>query len=1007
MDFELKIGSVAETVEVSAAAALLESETTAMGQVIENRRIVEMPLNLRNYLELARLATGVLPARTLGRGSRTGGEDGTEGGFIAAGQHAFQTNVLLDGVDNSSRASGGPLGWQAQAVKPPVDAVGEFKVVTNNNSAEYGYRMGGKVIVSTKSGTNELHGSLYEFLRNEKFDGTNFFANRSGSKKPTLRQNQFGGTIGGPVLKNKMFYFFSYQGTRIRRGRSFTSTVPSALAKSGDFSQEGVRRNLVFDPLTTSGTGTTVERQPFPGARIPSSRFDPVVTPIVALYPDPNIPGREFQPNNYFFAPADKDTSNQYDIKVDHNFSDRDRVFGRWSIRRDEKLQNGPLPESAFAGGLGQTVYLPGDNWAGSWTHMITPSLYNEARFGYTHFPTRFDILASENQNKKYGIKGVPGDTFNDGLDHGIARFTPSDYGEIGTRSFWPNYNYLDNLQFNDNVLFQKGSHSIKSGVEYRKSMLFREASRFRRGNFRFNRIFTTQRPNDANSRAQTGNGMADFLLGTASGTTVGNQNGEDAYSPYYGLYIQDDWKVSRNLTINLGLRWELMKTPYYPYGAKVGRGGVSRFLTEFNVPASDPRFDTFDRPKNGSDCGCKQDWNNFAPRLGIAYRLNEKTVIRTGLGLFYGEADNGATEAARWHNLSPDFTEVVLNTTDNVTPITLVKDGFVPVQLPAPAPAANTNVTVTKDSFPNQYASQWFIDVQREFGGILFEVGYQGAKATHLFANRNINNGGPHPSIPEIRRRVRPTWNAVNLNDNGANSLYNALVTKAEKRFSKGLTFVASYTFSKNIDQSVENLNEGGSGRANEYNLSAERGLSDLHRTHNFVGSYTWELPFGKGRAFGSNWNGIADAVLGGWQLGGLVSLRSGFPFDVNYPGDPQNSGTRNRGDRVGSGRLDDPTIDMWFDQLAFVASAPGVIGNAGRNVLIGPGSRNLDLILGKRFMLPKEGHVVQFRFEAFNFTNTPTFGQPNSGLRGPATATIAEADEPRRIQFALKYTF
>ena len=514
VDFELKIGSVAETVEVTAATALLESETTAMGQVIENRRIVEMPLNLRNYLELARLATGVLPARTLGRGSRTGGEDGTEGGFIAAGQHAFQTNVLLDGVDNSSRASGGPLGWQAQAVKPPVDAIGEFKVVTNNNSAEYGYRMGGKVIVSTKSGTNELHGSLYEFLRNEKFDGTNFFANRSGSAKPTLRQNQFGGTIGGPVLKNRTFYFFSYQGTRIRRGRSFTSTVPSALAKSGDFSQEGPRRNLLFDPRTTTGTGAAVERQPFPGARIPSNRFDPVVTPIMALYPDPNIPGREFQPNNHFFAPADRDTSNQYDVKVDHSFSDRDRVFGRWSIRRDDKLQNGPLPESAFGGGLGQTVKLPGDNWAGSWTHMITPSLYNEARFGYTHFPTRFDILASENLNKKFGVKGAPGDTFNDNLDHGIARFTPSDYGEIGSRSFWPNFNYLDNLQFNDSLLFQKGSHSIKAGLEYRKSKLFREASRFRRGNFRFNRIFTTQRPNDANSRAQTGNGLADFLLG-------------------------------------------------------------------------------------------------------------------------------------------------------------------------------------------------------------------------------------------------------------------------------------------------------------------------------------------------------------------------------------------------------------------------------------------------------------------------------------------------------------
>jgi hypothetical protein len=1007
VDFSLRIGTVAETIEVTAAAALLESETTTMGQVIEQKRIVEMPLNLRNYLELAKISGGVLPARTLGRGARTAGEDNTEGGFIALGQRAYQTNVLLDGVDNSSRASGGPLGFQAQATKPPVDAIAEFKVVTNNNSAEYGYRMGGKVVVSTKSGTNELHGSAYEFLRNDKFDGANFFANRSGSAKPSLRQNQFGATVGGPVIRNRTFYFFSYQGTRIRRGKSFLSTVPSQAARNGDFANEGLNRNRIFDPATTTGTGAAATRQPFPNNRIPASRFDPVTKPIIDLYALPNVGGREFQPNNFFFAPSDQDTSNQYDLKIDHNFSDKDRTFYRWSVRRDFKLQNGPLPQSAFSGGLGQTVDLPSDNIMGSWTRTITPSLYNEARFGFTHYPTKFDILQTENLNKAFGVKGAPGDTFNDGQDHGLARFNPSGYNEIGSRSFWPNRNFLDNLQFNNNLLWQRGSHTVKTGVEWRRTDIFREAQRFRRGLFTFSKVFTAEQPNVAASRTATGNGLADMLLGWSSQTQVGNSLSEDAIAPYWGLYIQDDWKISRRLTMNAGLRWELFQSPYFPDGVAVGRLGVSRFLTEFNVSPSDPRYETFERPKDGRDCGCKEDLNNFAPRLGLAYRLTEKTVIRAGAGIFYGEADYLTSESARWINQTPDFTEVT-TTSNNIVPAAIVRDGFAPVQLPAAAPVPGTGVDVSRDEYPNQYASQWFFDIQRELpGDILFAAGYQGAKATHLFQSRNINNGGPHPTIPENQRRVRPRWNAVNLRDPGYNSSYNAFVARAEKRFSKGLTFITSYTWSHNIDQGNESLDEGLSGRANQYDLRSERGNSGLDRRHNFVGSFTYEMPFGRGRVLGGGWNPVMDAVFGGWQIGGILSLRTGTPFDVTYPGDTQNSGTTNRGNRIGVGTLENPTIDRWFDELAFVAAAPGVYGNNGRNVLYGPGSRNFDFIIGKRFQMPWESHAVQFRFESFNFTNTPTFGQPNGGVRGAATATINEADEPRRIQFALKYTF
>ena len=1006
-DFNLKIGTVAESIEVTAAAAMLETETSSMGQVIGTKRIVEMPLNLRNYLELAKFSAGVQPARQLGRGARTSGEDGMEGGFIGLGQRGYQTSVLLDGVDNSSRASGGPLGYQAQAVKPPVDMVGEFKVVTNNNSAEYGYRMGPKVIVSTKSGTNQMHGSLYEFLRNEKLDGTNFFANRSGSKKPTLRQNQFGGTVGGPIRQNKTFYFFSYQGGRIRRGQSFTSTVPGTLARNGDFSQEGRNRDQVFDPATTTGGDTPAAlRLPFPNSKVPQARWDPITAKIIQNYPLPNIPGRDTMPNNYFFAPSDKETDNQYDIKIDHNFTDKDRTFFRWSIRRDDKLQNGPLPISAQGGGLGQTVILPSDNVMGSWTRTLTPRIYNEARFGFTHYPTRFDILTQENLNKVYGVKNVPGDTFGDGLDHGLARFSPTGYNEIGSRSFWPNRNWLDNIQFNDNLLIQRGRHGLKTGVEFRRADIFREAQRFRRGQFAFSKVFTAEKPNDANSRTVTGNGLADMLLGWANSATVGNQLSEDVIAPYWGLYFLDDWKVNSKLTLNLGVRWEWYVNPYFPEGVAVGRLGVSRYLTEFNVARTDPKYETFQRPKDGRDSGGNENLKNFSPRIGMAYRVTPKTVVRTGFGIFYAEADYITSESARWINQTPDFTEVV-TTGSNITPAATVQNGFPLVTLPAKAPVSGTTVEVSRDDYPNQYSTQWFLDFQRELpGDVLLAVGYQGSKSTHLYAGRNINNGGPHPTIRESTRRVRPQWNAVTLRDPGYNSNYNALVAKVEKRFSKGITFLTSYTWSHTIDQGEESLDEGLSGRANQYDLSAERGNSSLDRRHNLITSFTYELPLGRGKPFGRSWGRPLDAVLGGWQVGGILALITGTPFDVSYPGDAQNSGTANRGNRIASGKLDSPTIDRWFDELAFVASAPGIYGNTGRNVLYGPGVRNFDFILAKHVRIT-ERQRLQFRFESFNFTNTPHFGQPAGGLRAATTATINAADDPRRIQLALKYTF
>lgn len=1002
VDFTLSVGTVAEVVEVSAAAALLESEQAAMGQVIENQRIVEMPLNKRNYLELAQLSVGILPGATVGAGTRPGRN---EAGFVGMGMRGYQNNVMIDGIDNGSRAGGGPLGFEAQASKPSVDAVGEFKVVTNNMSAEYGFRMGPKVLVSIKSGSNELHGSAFEFVRNEKLDATNFFANRSGADKPTLRQNQFGGTLGGPIIKNKTFGFFSYQGTRIRLGRSFLATVPSGLARSGDFSMERTNFNQIFDPATTVGTGADASREPFPNNTIPAARFDPVSTPLLSRYPASNIEGRTFGFNNYFRAPSDADDTDQYDFRVDHNLSDSDRVFFRMSIRRQFRVNQSPLPVEAGGQG-GQTVDLNGDNLAFNWTHSFSPTLHNEARFGFTHFPTRFDTLIQEPLNATLGIKGAPGDTFGDGFDQGFSFFNINGYNNLGTPCCWPNINNMDNIQIVNNLLWQKGNHGIKFGFDYRRLNIFREAMRFRRGQFLFNRVFTAEQPNNGRSRARTGNGLAEMMLGTVGQTRVGNPAGENAVVPYTGLYVQDDWKVTPKLTLTLGLRWELFNRGYYPKGHIPGRTGVSNYITAYNGLAAGQE-EYWDRPEDGSDCGCENDLNNFAPRVGFAYRLNEKTVIRASGGIFYGEGDI-VTDGSAWSRQVPDFTEIITPTFDNITPVTLVKDGFLPVTLPAAEPLPNTGASASYRSQPTQYASQWFIDIQRELPeNTVWIIGYQGS-STHFMQYRfDINNPGPHPTIPARRRRLRPERTGVTLGEPGANASYNALVTRIEKRFSKGVTFLTSYTWSHNIDNNTQFLDTGLFNVANHYDRGAERASANIDMTQSFTSSFTWQLPFGKDRAIGSNWGGAAAAILGGWQVGGLVALRTGFPFEVTFPGDPQNSGTTNRGNRVGSGVLSNPTIDNWFDQSAFVVSEPGVYGTNGRNILRGPGGKNFDFMLGKRFRMPWEGHTVQFRFEAFNFTNTPQFGQPNGGMLRAATGTINRAGEPRRIQFGLKYLF
>lgn len=999
LDLALKVGNVSETVEIAAQATLLNSETTDVGQVIDGKRIVEMPLNGRNYLQLAQLTAGVLPAGN----SRTS----DEGGFLAFGQHTYQNNVLLDGADNSSRASGGPLGFEAQAVKPPVDAVGEFKVLTNNTSAEFGYSTGAKVLVTTKGGTNQFHGSLYEFLRNDKFDATNFFANRSGAKKPVFKQNQFGGTIGGPVIKNKAFFFMSYQGTRRRVGQTFLSTVPSRdIKERGDFSlQPAIRRN-VYDPATLTGAGATAAKQQFAGNIIPLNRWDPVAAAIIKLYPDPNIAGRENDTLNYFYSPSAKDDADQWDWRGDYNFSEKNRFYARYSKRNQTKVDPGPLPLPAD-GGLWTETILPGHNIAANLNSTFGATTTNEVRFGFTHFPTRFDIPYDENLNAQFGIKNAPGDKFGDGLEHGWSRFSPAGYAEIGARSFWPNINKLDNLTLADTFTWLRGNHTLKMGGEYRRIRIFREAQRFRRGQMAFSGVHTSQRPNDPASRANTGNGFADFLLGNVSGGTYGRAQGEDIIAPYYGAFVQDDWKVTSNITLNLGLRWEATRGAFFPNPDKqtVGRYWLPEFYG--TGQAEGIYF-----PTSANDCGCKNDLVNFAPRLGIAWKVNEKTVVRAGAGIFFAQPDGFDSQFSNYFTGPPRANELNFQA-NNTVPVALLRNGF--PDLPAGTTIPNNS---TIDLFDIQritpYSQQWFLDVQRNLPlDIVLTLGYAGAGTRHIATSRNINN----PLTPDAvalantRRRLRTNFNALNVRENSSSSNYNSFTAKAERRFTNGFTLLSSFTWSHNIDFVGELLNNGEnvSGYRDHYNPDLERASSNQDRRYAWVTSYVYELPFGKNKKMLSS--GAGAWLLGGWQLGGIASFLAGRPLTHSINVDRQNNGGAVRGNWVSNPNLpkDQRTIDRWFDTGFVVATPAGVgqIGNAGRNLIIGPGVKNFDFLLSRSFVMPFEGHSLQFRFESFNFTNTPAFGNPNTGVGTVNAGRITSAGDPRRIQIALKYLF
>jgi len=962
VDFNLIVGQVTETLSVTADVPLIESSHAALGEVVQTKQILELPLNGRSYTQLALLAPGVV-AGGVGIGTRTQENAvGQSGFFSISGSRPEGNQFTYNGMNVTNEFTGGTFAY------PPIDSIQEFKIVQNSYGAELGGRTG-QVLVTTKGGTNEFRGSAYEFLRNDKLDANNFFGNLAGLKRRPLKQNQFGASVGGPVVlpgysgRNRTFFFVNYEGARIRRGNTLTTTVPTARMREGDFAELG---RAIRDPLTGNPS--------FPNAIIPANRISPIARNAIRLadYPLQNIAGVR---NNYTIAPSARNDLNQLATRVDQSFSEKDKIWGTfyWA-----KLD---IASPRFTQITDALQDVTTQAYSANWTHIFQPALLNDFKAGF-NFASQ-DVKNRSPQNITTADLGFPNNQNQPqarGISAGIPSFAPLGYGSLGAAAGPPQLFKTRHFQIGDTLSWIKNSHTLRFGVDITRE---HEDQRFNpqiRGNYSF-------------GGAYTGDGFADFLLGVP-GTAIreillpaSNLFESLHRGTHYYFFAQDDFKVKPNLTINLGLRYEYnspvveardRQANFYPSGGKIVR-----------IDAPDSQY---------GRCLCNPDKNNWGPRLGIVWRPfnSQKTVVRTGAGLFYNYVPYNTKQTLAFNTPQIDR-QIVTNTVP--TPTFDLANSFIPGSL-ASAFAGFSNDL----NFFDATVRQWNFNIQREVvESLMVEISYAGSLATHLDINTALNaaNPGPGPLPP---RRPLPNELAVISASNSATATYHAFTVKARKEFSGGLTFLTHYTKSKAIDNSSSQLAD----YQNANDVRSNKALAGFHVSDRFVASAVYEMPFGRGRRYMSSIHPVGDAVLGGWMLTGMFSAQSGFFMSPTAPNTIGIEAGTVRANRIGKGNL--PVAERnrlrWFDTAAFVAPVGFQYGTAGRNILEGPGLKNLDLGILKDFRIT-ESHKLQFRAEFFNAFNNVNFGLPSANIAAAPYGTIASAGASREVQFALKYIF
>lgn len=972
VDFQLRIGDVAESVDVQADVKQVDTESATVGQVIDNKRVVELPLNGRNFIQLTALSPGTL---VQGNSQFTG-----EPSVLVNGNRGGSTGFLFDGAENFEQNA------QTAQVSPSIDTIQEFKVQTSTFGADSG-RQAAIVSVISKSGTNEFHGNLYEFLRNRAFDARNFFS--LDSRSEDRKRNQFGGTIGGPIVRNRMFFFGGYEGNRQRVASVRNSLVPTAAQRAGNLA--GLPP--LYDPATTDRP--TSARDPFPGNVIPSSRLSSQSLGILEYIPLPNAPG-----DRYIVNTVGKLTNDQYNAKVDHRVTDRDNYFVRFTRDTREETIPGAFP---IPGGDIQNV--ENYNAVGSYTRTLTPAMLNEFRVSYSRFDLNFDTMSAGLQIiDPLGITGLEGRK-TDNIE-GFPILNVTGYGNFGDIGIRPLEQFFTTLNFADTFTWIKGSHTLKIGADVR---LYRRAA-FNginaRGNFSFSGVLT-QNPARPGG---TGAGLGDFLLGLpASAGRNYPRLRQIVHWQNISTFFQDDWKVSRKLTLNLGLRHELNPQPT----EEQNRISSFDFVSGRPIAATgdddqidDDAYIFFSQADldymgvaSGRSLGFpsralrKTQYKGFAPRFGFAYDVFGKgtTVIRGGYGIFYTlVGGNLSTQSIG----SVPFFRGETFAGDPLVPTLTFASAF-----PASGAPPLAEIFAFQSDFANSYIQEWGLNIQQQLGSTVFEVGYVANKGTKL----DVQYQGNQPRTPGAggiqARRPYPKFSTIQFNTTEGASSFHSLQAKAERRMRAGLMFLASYTFSKTI--SITGTNQ------NPYSMAEAKALADFDIPHRFVLSSVYELPFGKGRTWLQQ-GGIVNAIFGGWSLGGILQVQAGSPFTPTTGRDIANVGTTTRPDRIGQGTVADPTIDQWFDASAFTNPVSFTFGNSGVNILRGPGSQNIDAILSKNFPLGAESRYLKFRFEAFNAFNHANFGQPNANINTPAqVGRIFSAAAPRVLQLALKLYF
>jgi Carboxypeptidase regulatory-like domain/TonB dependent receptor len=1030
VDFTLEVGALTDQVTVTAETPVLETTSTTLGKVVDNRRILELPLNTRNVYSLIFLTPGV---------SGSIGNNYNTMSYSVNGARPTMMDTVIDGLTASFPTVNGFTGI---SVFPSVDAIQEFKVMGATYPAEFGRSLGSVLNVVYKSGTNQLHGSAYEFLRNSYLDANNWFDNRRGQKLGSFKRSQFGGHATGPIRRDKLFFMGSYEGLRERSFATSVFTVPSELERQGDFSKTLNQAGAlirVFNPFSTrANPAGGFIRDQFANNRIPTNMIDPVALNIIKYYPKANQPGdANTGANNYRNSGSTRTNLDNYDGRIDWRINERQSFFGRYSYRSTEAVPLVAFPEDlTIAEGRVIQENLA-HNIVMEYNYTLSPSMVFTARSGFAR--TLF-VFSNQGLGFKPSSLGLP-TTIDNVVDRQMfPSVTASGYVSLGGNDH--RYNAFMSYPTVVSLTHAKGKHNAKYGFEARPIRVNVWEAR-NAGQFGFSASMT-QGPNPNTASSSAGNGFASLLLGTgATGQRlIQGWKNVASQSYYFALYAQDDWRLTQKLTLNLGIRYDL-DTP------RTERYNRMNYFDPDAVSPLAARVPAFPNLKGGvvfvgvdgnSRHQYNRDNNNLAPRLGLAYQLTPKTVIRAGYAHIYGPSNQAAQGTIGPFGFRIEYPWQT--TIDGITPFNTLRNpypqGF--RALPGAADGLLTQVgggleAVLQDTI-TPWSQQWNLNIQRELPGqVNLEVAYVGTRGLqlsrngeggldlnqldpkHLALGSQLNQQVPNPffglgtfgffSSPTISRgqllRPYPQFtNIFPLYSSGASSNYHALQVTFGKRLARGMMIDGNYTWAKNIEE--------GLNHQDSYNVRSSRAVSGIDITHRFVISYLYELPFGKGRAFGRDAHWLVNAFIGGWQFNGITTYQSGTPISIsanNTAGlfNPLTRPNTNGGNPKLEGRVQD-RLNKYFDTSVFSQPAAFTFGNVGAalsNVRT-DSIRNYDLSLFKMFQ-PIERLRVQFRAEALNAFNTPRFGGPNTSVTSTSFGQItSQANSPRQIQFGLK---